>query len=60
MISICAGLKVHFNQVNPLEVWIGQGGEGKEINWAVDQGQTWKKNQYWREKILHSCSESYS
>lgn len=43
VISICAGLKVHFNQVNPLEVWIGQGGEGKEINWAVDQGQTWKK-----------------
>lgn len=42
VISICSGLKVHFNQVKPLEVWIGWGGKGKEINWAVDQGQLWK------------------
>ena len=42
VISSCAGLKVHFNQVKPLEVWIGRGEKGKEINWAVDQGQLWK------------------
>lgn len=60
VISICAGLKVDFNQVKPLEVWTGRGGKGKEINWAVDQGQLWKKLNTGGTKPRHSYSESYS